>query len=295
MTTYGVTSTGFVRKPLTVVKAEIEALARTEFGAGVILSAESPMGQLIGIFAEYITKEWELAEDVYQSYDPDQAEGNRLDILGRIRLVQRAESEIDESYRQSVTNAGSARIDIQDISRAVAAIAGVTYSHVFINDDENIDDNGMPGGSVCVAVTGGSDDSIAEAIRTYIVPGIIVHGNTSISSVIDGFCRTFRILRPTEIPVDLTIYVRKAKDKMGCPPPSNTAIRDGLISNLYLLNGDDIDHYRIRSVIETLYSNVEVVRFNGSREEIVQNDDDPVVIGFIERAVLDTVIVLEVE
>jgi hypothetical protein len=287
--TYGVQPTGFVRKPLTVILSEIEAAMRTEFGSGVIQSAESPLGQLNGIFAELVSKEWEAAEDIYQSYDPDQAEGNRLEMLGRIRLVERAESEIDESYRQSITNAGAARIDIQDIARAVAAIEGVTYSHIFINDTGAADDNGMPPASVCVAVTGGDDDDIAQAIRTYIVPGVNVHGNYSISSVIDGYCRNFRILRPIEVPVNLNVHVKLGKDRMGCPPPSATAIRDALIANLYLLNGDDVDHYRVRAVLETLFPNVEVMLINGSRDGIVQNDNDPVVIGFIERAILDDV------
>lgn len=292
MTDWGVQPTGFVRKPLPVILAEIEALNRTEYGAGVIQSPESPLGQLNGIFAELASKLWELGEDIYQSYDPDQAEGFRLEMLGRIRLVGRAESETDESFRKGITNAGSARIDLQDISRAVAAIDGVSYSHIFVNDTGEIDDNGMPGSSICIAVTGGDDDEIAEAIRTYVVPGVTIHGNVSISSVIDGYCRTFRILRPIEVPVDLTIWVRTSKDKNGCPPPSGIAIRDGLINGLYLLNGDDIDHYRIRTVIENLYSNVEVVRFNGSRDDVDQNDDDPVVIGFIERAVLDSVSIM---
>jgi hypothetical protein len=292
MTDYGVQSSGFVRKPISVILSEIEAQNRTEFGAGVIQTAETPLGQLNGIFAELSAKLWELGEDIYQSYDPDQAEGNRLEMLGRIRLADRADSETDESYRQGITNAGSARVDIQDISRAVAALEGVTYSHVFINDTGELDGNGMPGASICVAVTGGADDDIAKAIRTYIVPGVAVHGNTSISSVIDGFCRNLRILRPIEVPVDLTVTVRAFKDNLGCPPPAATAIKTGLIANLYLLNGDDIDHYRIRTVIENLFSNVEVISFNGKREGIEQEDDTPVVIGFIERAVLDAVTIV---
>ena len=146
-------------------------------------------------------------------------------MLGRIRLIERAESEIDQSYRQGITNAGAARVDIQDISRAVAALTSVTYSHIFINDTGAIDENGQPPTSVCVAVTGGDDDEIASAIRTYLVPGVNLYGNTSISSVIDGYCRSFRILRPIEISVDLTIYVKKTKDKMGCPPPSLRSAR----------------------------------------------------------------------
>lgn len=240
------------------------------------------------IFAEALAKIEEANLDIYQSYDPDQAAGNRLQTLARIRLISRADGETEESFRRAITNEGQARIDVQDIARAVAAIDGVTYSHIFVNDDDSPDENGMPGGSVCVAVSGGDDDTIGQAIRTYIAPGIKVYGNTTVSSVIEGYCRSFRVLRPIDVPVRVNVYVRIRKDVMGCPPPSTTAIRDALINNLYLLNGDDITTYRIR-ILESLFANVEVVRFNGSRDDIPQNDDDPVVIGFIERAYLDDV------
>lgn len=295
MTTYGTTSTGFVRKPISTILAEIEAANITEFGPGVIQTPETPQGQLNGIFAELVAKVWEIAEDVYQSYDPDQAEGIRLEQLGRIRLLDRGDSESDQSFRQGITNDGAARVDLQDLSRAVSAVSGVTYSHVWINDTADTDDNGMPGGSICFAVTGGDAETIATAVRTYIAPGVIVHGNTSVDTVIDGYCRTIRILRPIDVAIDLTVTIRKGQDKMGCPPPSGTAVRAGLIENLYLLNGDDITNYRIRSVIESLYTNVEVVSINSSRDEIEQEDDMPVEIGFVERAYLDNVTILEVD
>ena len=73
------------------------------------------------------------AEDVYQSYDPDQAEGIRLDTLAEIRLLERAEGEADPAFRLAISNQGRAR-NIQDIARAVAGIPGVYYYHVWVND-----------------------------------------------------------------------------------------------------------------------------------------------------------------
>jgi hypothetical protein len=286
MTEYGVQPTGFVRKPLTIILAEIEAALITEFGPGVIQTPQSPLGQINGIFAEGASKLWELDEDIYQSLDPDQAEGVRLDILGRIRRISRALNEKDEVFRLAITNAGQARIDMQDISRAIAAIDGVTYSHVWVNDTGAVDVNGMPSGSICIAVTGGADDEIASAIRQYIVPGITQVGSTAIESVIDGYCRTFRILRPIEVPVELTVTVRTFKDNLGCPPPSASAIRTTLLNGLYLLNGDDVTFYRVRAVIESAFSNVEVLKIKGTRDGIVQTDNSDVVVGFIERASL---------
>jgi hypothetical protein len=284
-TEYGVLPTGFSRKPLTQIIAEIEAALITEFGPGTIQTPQSPLGQINGLMAEIIAKEWELAEDIYQSYDPDQAEGIRLDTLGSIRLLGRG-SATDEQLRLAITNAGQARIDLQDITRAIAALPGVTYSHVWVNDTGEVDENGMPPGSICVAVTGGDGEDIAQAIRQYIVPGVTVFGTEIVESVIDGFCRSFRILRPIEVPVELTITVRTRRDALGCPPPAASAIKAAFMSAVFLLNGEDVSYYRVRSVIESMFSNVEVVSIVGERDGLPQAENQPVDIAFIERASL---------
>ncbi len=283
MTDYGSTSTGFARKPLTIILAEIEALLATQFGPGVIQTSQSPLGQINGIFSEAASKHWELAEDIYQSLDPDQAEGVRLDILGRVRRITRGAGQTDESYRMAITNAGQARIDLQDISRAIAALDGVTFSKVWTRDDT--DQIPVPSNLV-IAVTGGDDDEIAETIRTYVVPGMTLYGNTSVESTVDGYCRSFRVLRPIDVPVTLEVTVRTFKDSLGCPPPSSTAIKAALLAEIYLVNGENVSFYKIRQIIEGAFSNVEVLTINGERDAIAQGDNQDVVIGFIERASL---------
>lgn len=283
MTDYGVLPTGFSRKPLSVIIAEIEASLITEFGPGLVQTAQSPMGQINGIFADRTSAVLELIEDIYHALDPDQAEGVNLDIIGRIRRIPRAAGQSDESYRQAITNAGQARIDLQDISRAIAALDGVTYSKVWTRDDT---DSIPTPSNLCIAVTGGDDDEIAATIRAYVVPGMTLYGNTTVESTIDGYCRSFRILRPIDVPVTLEITVRTFRDALGCPPPSSTAIKAALINEAYFLNGDDITFYAIRQIIESAFSNVEVVSINGERDSIAQTDNQEVSIGFIERASL---------
>jgi hypothetical protein len=109
---YGVTPTGFNRPRVPELLAEIEEKARGIFGSGVVQTAQSPLGQLNGMFAELVGTLWEAAENTYQSYDPDQAEGVRLEQLGRMRLLERIDGELDPAYRQAITNAGRARLDI---------------------------------------------------------------------------------------------------------------------------------------------------------------------------------------
>ncbi|QJD54328.1 tail protein [Aminobacter phage Erebus] len=288
--TYGVTATGFQRKPLPIILAEIEAQLVTEFGPEVVQTPQSPLGQVNGLMTDIITELWEFLEDVYQSYDPDQAEGNRLDILAKLRLLQRAGGEMDDSFRQAITNADRARNDVQDLARAVQGVNGVTYSQVFVNDSNATDANGMPSGTVAVAVLGGDDEEIASQMRRFIVPGVTTYGNLEVSTNEDGYCRSLRVIRPILVPVKLQVDVRLGKDFRGCPPPSSAAIRSALLEGFagsrMLLNGDDLTYFRIRSVIEAAYQNVEVVRFAGERDGLPQSANAPVEIAFIEIATL---------
>lgn len=284
---YGIVPTGFNRKPLAVILAEIEAKNITEFGPELIQTAQSPMGQLNGLFADLVTELWEQVEDVYQSYDPDQAEGTRLDTLGRLRLLRR-NGAADSAFRQAITNLGQGRVDIQDLVQAIANLDGVTYARVFINETGEIDFPELEKGVVAVAVMGGDDEKIADALRYFIAPGVSTYGNTRVTTNVDGFCRSMSIIRPIEVEVKVDIVVRRVSDQLNCPPPSVDAIEE-LVENAWLLersNGYDPSFYSVRAIIERAFTNVEVVSVTGERDEIVSAPNDPVKIGFIEIAKL---------
>lgn len=285
MTVYGVQPTGYVRKPLSTILSEIEAQMVTEFGPGVIQTSQSPLGQINGLMADLISEVWELAEAVYQENDPDQAEGVNLEILGRLRLLNRG-AEDDAAFRRSITNQGRARIDLQDIARAVASIPGVIYSQVFSNDTATIDQNGLSPASVAVAVIGGDDDEIASTVRLYVVPGINTYGNVFVSTSIDGFCRTIGLVRPIIVPVTLVINVAVSKDQFGCPPPSPSAIKAALISNWEdtNVNGKDVTNFTVRSLIESRYPNVQVITMTASRDGLPASSQSD--IAFIEMSQL---------
>lgn len=279
--TYGTQPTGFVRKPLSVILAELEAAMVTEFGPGIIQTPQSPMGTINGLVADAVAEVWELGEDIYQSFDVDQAEGTRLDVLGRYRLVVR-QGLADEVFRRIVTNVGQARVDIQDIEAAVSSIDGVTFVAVWINGTDLTDANGLPPGAISVVVEGGVDQDVADAIRSHVVPGVITYGNTSIESMIDGYCRTLYIVRPVKVPVTLSIQLRLTNDKYGCPPPSPTAIINGLVADWYATrnNGKDVNYYTVRQLIESRHDGVEVVSLIATRGDLAPAGDDN--IGFTE-------------
>lgn len=282
---YGVQPTGFVRKPLAVILAEIEAALITEFGPELIQTAQTPMGQINGTFSGAGSQFAELTEDVYHANDPDQAEGRNLDRLGRIRLLQRG-ALTDSAFRRLITNQGNARIDISDIVSAIRGIDGVTFAYVWTNETGEIVRQELESATIAIAVIGGDDEEIADAIRQYIVPGISTYGNYQIISESTGYCRSFNVIRPIDVPVTINVNVRISKDKEGCPAPNVTAIRDALVASWpdYRLNGRDVTRYHVRYLIEGTFSQVEVLSIDASR------DSQPAIgytsIGFIEIASL---------
>ena len=288
MTQYGIQPTGYIRKPLSVILAELEAAMITEFGPGVIQTPQSPLGQLNGMMSDLVSEIDERNLDLYQSNDPDQAEGIRLDTLARLRLFERG-AESDAELRASITNEGQSRVDVQDLARNIKGIEGVTYSQVFVNETGEVTSFGLDSGTVAVAVIGGDDEEISRVIRRFIVPGINTYGNHHVSSVVDGFCRNSSIIRPINVVVDLQINLRTSRDRFGCPPPSPIAIRDYLVQTWMVerINGLDPSFFNIRSIIESQFSNVEVLSITGTRDEETQPANAPVPIGFIEIAELN--------
>lgn len=294
--TYGVQPEGYVRKPISVVLAEIEAAMIAEFGPDTIQTAQSPLGQMNGLIADLIGELDELNLDLYQSYDPDQAEGTRLDTLGKVRLLARA-GRGDQEFRQAMTNADAPRTGIVDIETALRGIHGVTYARVFLNEGGDTSADVLSPGTIAAAVTGGADGEIADVLARYIVPGVDTYGNVRASTDADGYCRSVFILRPSEVDVTLDITVEIGRVFGRCPAPSVLAIKEFLLSRWpeVRTNGTDLGPFAVRRIVETEFPQVRVVSVVAGRDGATLPVDQPVAIAFDEFAHLtdDGVTVVE--
>ena len=91
MTTYGLTSTGFTKKRIAGITEELEAAVVSAFGDSFLKSANTPMGKLIGIFAEQESEVWEACEAVYDGQYVDTAGGVSQDkayaLIGLYRQI----------------------------------------------------------------------------------------------------------------------------------------------------------------------------------------------------------------
>lgn len=264
MSEYGVIPEGFNRKPLAQILSELQDGMVDTFGPGVIQTPQSPLGQLNGLLADFVTQLWEVAEDVYQSYDPDQAEGNRLASLAGIRLIGRNIGESDMALRLRITNAGLEQSGIAGLENALSQIPGVTYAKAFVNEGETPTIYGLPPHNVGVAVIGGADDEVARQIRIHTVEGLPSWGNKPVEIVVNGYARTVFFTRPIPTPLMADIYISRSKGLRAPVIPSHTVLKDQVLTALGgqdgLLNGETVTPSRIASLIYTPGVEVKEVR-----------------------------------
>jgi len=103
MTNYGVTTTGFVRKTLSIIEDELKVSQRDKMGSTLALLASTVFGQLNGIVADKFRELWDVALAVYNARYPDSASDAALDgvasITKALRLVsQKSTVTLDQLY-----------------------------------------------------------------------------------------------------------------------------------------------------------------------------------------------------
>jgi uncharacterized phage protein gp47/JayE len=81
MSDYGVVESGFIAKPLTQILSEIEADEKAALGDTIDFSPQESLGQLNGIFSERVSEVWQLAQAIYDAFDPSAASAAQLDAL----------------------------------------------------------------------------------------------------------------------------------------------------------------------------------------------------------------------
>jgi uncharacterized phage protein gp47/JayE len=82
---FGVTPSGFARKPLLTIQAEILDRWASAISSGIDRSPTGIEAQMAGAIAEQIDNAWLAAEAAYAARDPAQASGQALDDLLRLR------------------------------------------------------------------------------------------------------------------------------------------------------------------------------------------------------------------
>jgi hypothetical protein len=90
VTTYGVTSAGFVKKPVAQIAADWKARVLSTVASDLELADDQPPGQVIGIGSEALGELWELAAVAFNATNRGDAEGALLDNIGTLTGTKRA-------------------------------------------------------------------------------------------------------------------------------------------------------------------------------------------------------------
>lgn len=88
-TVYGLTPTGFIAPTTTQIQTDIANDLTSTIDAGLDVSADQPIGQVVGIMADRLSQVWQLMSTVYAMLDPDSAEGLLLDNVCAITGTRR--------------------------------------------------------------------------------------------------------------------------------------------------------------------------------------------------------------
>lgn len=102
MSSYGLTTQGFVIKELSVIQSELVDDFQYYFGADIDVSADSVAGQYIGNLSNKFATLWELMAAIYASFNPDSNNGISLDgslaLVGTRRLQATQSSVVEACY-----------------------------------------------------------------------------------------------------------------------------------------------------------------------------------------------------
>lgn len=110
------------------------------------------------------------------------------------------DASLRERREEELAQPGSAPVDA--LRNAILDVEDVTYCHVFVNDTDATDGEGLPPHSVEVAVIGGTDQDIWDALLANVAAGIETYG-TEAGTATDsqGTVHSMSFTRITEVPI----------------------------------------------------------------------------------------------
>jgi uncharacterized phage protein gp47/JayE len=172
-------SQGFKRKRYADLIVEMEAKARELYGETVNTSERSPLGILLRIFAWFLSKPWEKAEDVYYSAYINTAQGIQQDRLGPYVGITRIPEQFAEG---SVSFTGVAGYTIA-AGFSVRTTAGNYFTTL---NDITLDGSGLGTALVRATVAGARGNVAAGTITVIVNPNPNVTSVTNASAAVGG-------------------------------------------------------------------------------------------------------------
>ena len=172
----GLTPTGFNRKRLVEILADLEAAQKAIFGENIDLNPESRFGQINGVLSEAISDAWEDEDKVYLSFIPASSSKNSLSDLVQLNGITR-----DDGDNSTVTGTITGTPGLSIPAGNKASVVGT--EEVFVTLDTIV----IPaGGSIDVAMSSEEEGAIEAAAGTLTQIETPIFGWTSITNAADA-------------------------------------------------------------------------------------------------------------
>jgi len=159
----GLTAEGLEIKRLEDIRNDMSARAIATFGPTTNTDPDSALGQLIDVFAQELSLVWELAQQDYDSFDPDQAEGAQLDNLSAIVGVNRLPASFSTGDVVLTGDLGTLIPTGSQVQTATEVrfetVADVTFAALLLNT-----------GSLTFSDV---DNSVTRTIGSWITDGVV--------------------------------------------------------------------------------------------------------------------------
>lgn len=173
-----VTALGLTTATQAELLAEYTAALQTIFGDDINLDSNTPDGQLINIFIQSVLDQEDLATQVYNSIDPDNAIGNVLDQRVSINGIQRQAGTYTTTNVTIVTSQGVNLYGIDQVDQAVFTVAD-NAGHNWLLETTQL---GLPSGTNVLLFRAEEPGQVLTTIGTITVPVTIVLGVVSINN-----------------------------------------------------------------------------------------------------------------
>lgn len=181
-----VTSVGLQIPTIEKITEDLATAQRGNMHANIDTEADSPIGQLNGIFGAALREAWEALAVAYNAFDPDSSEGILLDFLAAISGTKRA-----PATRSRFTGSRRLRVDL-DANKTV--VAGSATFHVLgdpsirfvTTEDVPIDEPVHPAGVYYVSAECDQDGEIHANAGTLTVIATPVVGLNSVINEFDA-------------------------------------------------------------------------------------------------------------
>ena len=263
MPSYGLLPEGFIPKPQTIIKEELDTVYKNTFGAQLgsepdgSVPADSVAGQRIGLHAERMAELWEVGQALASSFDPDGATGRSLDILcaitgtvrnqerqttGTVALTGDPATVVPAGATVSIPVVGT-RFDV-DANATLVALSAWTVNTAYALGDRVT--NGISPARVYQAVAGGTSalvgsgpsgtgSAIVDATVTwaYVGDGTAAVDATFTAQVPGPFAALTGQITSIESPVSGWLSVRNMADAaVGAYVETDAALRNRRESEL---------------------------------------------------------------